>query len=104
MGKIVVIDAVRTKETEARVRSCVNAGNCIGCNDTPPRQHKKRGLCDRCHGRWTRERDGISDDTERAEFDAKLISLGLLLHEHEISRMTSVGNVFADVRNSLQKA
>lgn len=103
MGTIVVIDAVRTKAAEAHVRNRIAAGHCIVCNEDPPRKHAKRGLCTRCHGRWTRERDAMRDDTKRAEFDAELIRRGLLLHEHEISRITTVDNVFANLSNSLAK-
>lgn len=104
LGTIVVIDAERTKAAEKHVKERLANGECIACKATaedPVRKHKKRGLCDRCHARWLRNRARLSNRQKRASYDALLIREGQLLHEHEISALTA-NDVFANASAAIE--
>lgn len=95
-GTILVIEATRNRSADKHVNERIAAGKCVACPPDDIRPHRRRGLCPRCEGRWTRQRNLLSTKTKKAEFDAELIRKGMLLAENEIQQLTN-SNVFSDV-------
>jgi len=99
-GTIVVIEASRTRDADKHVRERLAGGGCVACPQDDIRKHRRRGLCPRCEGRWTRERNLLGTKSKKAEFDAKLIRKGLLLGSGEVSDLTT-SNVFSEMAKEM---
>lgn len=100
-----MVDAERTQAAESHVKCRLKDGKCVACTGTPEdplREHKKRGLCDRCHARWLRNRAKAGNRQKRGAFDAMLIRQGKLLHEHEIRTLTN-HDAFSDALEAISK-
>jgi hypothetical protein len=98
-GAIVVVKVKRTRAAEKHVQERVSQNLCVACNGNKP--FRRRGLCTTCEGRWERSRKEMSKE-QRATFDAKLIEQGLLLDNHDILKLRSKDNPFAQLADEMR--
>jgi hypothetical protein len=85
-----------TGPAKVHVDTCVAAGKCLGCGEEPA---SRRGLGTRCYHAWRSARQKLNQ-TQAANYDAKLIKAGKLLPPQQILALRAP-NVFRDAALSV---
>lgn len=84
-----VLRSERTRKQQKRVEERVLSGSCLGTNRDGLECSEKatrRGLCDKCYQQMTSAMNKLSQE-DRAAYEARLISAGVLLADREVLRI-----------------
>lgn len=90
------MSAEPNSKARKHITECVAASKCLCCEG----KALKRGLCHRCYYKWNLNRGKLSSNAKRAEYDAKLIRMGLLLHPQAV-RTYKAKNAFSSIADEV---
>lgn len=94
--EIFIMSAEPNSKARKHITECVAASKCLCCEE----KALKRGLCHRCYYKWDQNRKKLGSDAKRAEYDAKLIRIGMLLHPQAV-RGYKAKNAFSSIADEV---